>query len=236
MLKVAGGGGGGGVPGAVAYQGTWNASTNTPTLTSSSGTQGHYYVVSTAGSTDLNGITSWSIGDWAIFNGSVWEKVDNTDAVSSVNGQVGSVVLTASSVSAVPDVAIITAGTGMAGGGTLISNVTISLADTTVVAGTYGNASGVAVVVVDAQGRLTSASTVAIDIDYTAVSGLGTIATQDADNVAITGGSIAASGIDFLGLTAASATFASPSLPLSPEGYIEVDIGGVAKKIPYYGV
>lgn len=222
--------------GALNYKGTWNASTNTPTLVSGTGTKGDYYVVSVAGTTTLDGISSWAVSDWAIFNGSYWEKVDNTDAVSSVNGQVGAVVLTAASVSAIPDVAIITAGTGMSGGGALISNVTISLADTTVVAGTYGNASGVAVVVVDAQGRLTSASTVAIDIDYTAVSGLGTLAIQDASAVSILGGSIAASSIDFLGLTAASATFASPSLPLSPEGYIQVNIGGVAKKIPYYGV
>jgi len=76
------------------YQGTWNATTNTPTLTSSVGTQGYYYVVDVAGSTNLNGITDWNIGDWAIFNGSVWQKVDNTDAVTSVNGQVGTVVLT----------------------------------------------------------------------------------------------------------------------------------------------
>jgi hypothetical protein len=80
------------------YQGTWNASTNTPTLTSSVGTQGYYYVVDVAGSTNLNGITDWNIGDWAIFNGSVWQKVDNTDAVTSVNGQVGTVVLTTTNI------------------------------------------------------------------------------------------------------------------------------------------
>jgi len=57
------------------YQGTWNASTNTPTLTSSVGTLGYYYVVSTAGSTNLNGITTWAIGDWAVYNGSAWQKV-----------------------------------------------------------------------------------------------------------------------------------------------------------------
>jgi hypothetical protein len=57
------------------YQGTWNASTNSPTLTSSVGTVGFYYVVSTAGSTNLNGITSWAVGDWAIFQGSTWQKV-----------------------------------------------------------------------------------------------------------------------------------------------------------------
>ena len=105
------------------YQGTWNASTNTPTLTSSAGTKGFYYVVSVAGSTNLNGITDWKVGDWAVFNGSVWEKIDNTDAVTSVNGYTGTVVLTASDVGATPA----TSGTsilyGNGTGGT--SNVTI---------------------------------------------------------------------------------------------------------------
>ena len=80
------------------YQGTWNASTNTPTLTSSVGTKGYYYVVDVAGTTNLNGITDWQIGDWAIFNGSVWQKVDNTDAVTSVNGFTGTVVLTTTNI------------------------------------------------------------------------------------------------------------------------------------------
>ena len=84
------------------YQGAWDASTNSPTLTSSVGTQGYYYVVSVAGTTNLNGITDWQIGDWAIFNGSIWQKVDNTDAVTSVNGYVGTVVLTYSDVGAQP--------------------------------------------------------------------------------------------------------------------------------------
>ena len=90
------------VLGALSYQGTWNASTNTPTLTSSVGTKGYYYVVNVAGSTNLNGITDWVVGDWAVFNGSAWQKVDNTDAVTSVNGYTGTVVLTAADVSAVP--------------------------------------------------------------------------------------------------------------------------------------
>ena len=84
------------------YQGTWNATTNVPTLVSSAGTKGYYYVVATAGTTNLNGITDWQIGDWAVFNGSVWQKIDNTDAVTSVNGYTGVVVLTAADVSAIP--------------------------------------------------------------------------------------------------------------------------------------
>jgi hypothetical protein len=87
-----------GLAGGVTYQGTWNASTNTPTLTSSVGTKGYYYIVDVAGSTNLNGITDWKIGDWAIFNGSTWDKVDNTDAVSSVNGFTGAVSLTTSNI------------------------------------------------------------------------------------------------------------------------------------------
>jgi hypothetical protein len=84
--------------GGVMYEGTWNASTNTPTITSSVGSKGDYYIVATAGSTNINGITSWNIGDWIIFNGSTWDKVDNTDAVSSVNGYTGAVSLVTSDV------------------------------------------------------------------------------------------------------------------------------------------
>ena len=58
------------------YKGTWNASTNTPTLVSSTGTKGDYYVVSVAGSTNLNGETNWGVGDWVVFNNSTWQKVD----------------------------------------------------------------------------------------------------------------------------------------------------------------
>jgi hypothetical protein len=84
------------------YQGAWNANTNTPTLTSSVGTKGYYYVVSVAGTTNLNGITDWQVGDWAVFNGSVWQKIDNTDAVTSVNGYTGAVTLTYTDVGAFP--------------------------------------------------------------------------------------------------------------------------------------
>ena len=58
------------------FQGSWNASTNSPTLASSVGTNGEFYIVSIAGTTDLNGITNWGIGDWAIFNGTVWQRVE----------------------------------------------------------------------------------------------------------------------------------------------------------------
>ena len=84
----------------LSYQGAWNASTNSPTLASGTGTQGYYYIVSVAGTTNLNGVTDWQVGDWAVFSGTVWQKLDQTNTVISVNGQVGAVVLTAANVGA----------------------------------------------------------------------------------------------------------------------------------------
>lgn len=80
--------------GAVSYQGSWNASTNTPTIPSAStSNKGYYYVVSVAGSTAIDTITDWKQGDWIISNGATWEKVDNTDSVVSVAGMTGAVTL-----------------------------------------------------------------------------------------------------------------------------------------------
>ena len=115
-----------GVTGQLNYAGTWNASTNTPTLASGVGTKNTYYVVSFAGSTNLDGITDWQVGDWAIFNGTVWQKIDQTNTVSSVNGQVGAVVLGVANIAgAVPNTVNIIAGTGLIGGGALTGNVTL---------------------------------------------------------------------------------------------------------------
>ena len=126
------------VIGALNYKGTWDAATNDPTLTSSVGTKGDYYVVSVAGNTNLDGTTLWGVGDWAVFNGSIWQKVD-------------------------------------------------------------GGSTG----------------------DFTSIS-VSTLATLG--------------GTNFTSANSATATFATSSLPLVPEGYITVQISGVNKKIPYYDV
>lgn len=98
---------GGAAAGAMIYQGAWNASTNSPALVSATGTKGYFYKVSVAGATNLDGITDWKIGDMVAYNGTAWDKFDNTDQVSSVAGQTGAVVLTKSDVglSAVDNVA-----------------------------------------------------------------------------------------------------------------------------------
>lgn len=71
--------------GALNYKGTWNASTNTPTITSSSGVKGDYYVVSVSGATAIDGISNWGVGDWITFNGSVWQRVEGGADLNGVN-------------------------------------------------------------------------------------------------------------------------------------------------------
>jgi hypothetical protein len=144
----------GSVTGGLSYQGTWNALTNTPTLVSSAGSNGNYYIVDVAGTTNLNGITDWQIGDWAIFNGSVWQKIDQSNLVTSVNGQTGAVTLIYSDVGA-PSVsgtnATGTWGIGITGNAATVTNgvyTTGSYADpswltslaTTKLSGTVSNA------------------------------------------------------------------------------------------------
>lgn len=66
------------------FKGAWNANTNVPFLQSGIGVAGEYYIVSVAGTTNLDGIIDWQIGDWAIFEGAtnMWQKIDNHDIVS----------------------------------------------------------------------------------------------------------------------------------------------------------
>jgi hypothetical protein len=78
------------VLGQLEYKGTWNADTDTPSLPSASTVKGNYYVVSNAGVYET---IDYEIGDWIVSNGTAWEKVDNSDKVSSVNGATGAVVL-----------------------------------------------------------------------------------------------------------------------------------------------
>lgn len=73
------------------YQGTWNATTNTPVLANGTGNPGDVYRVTVAG-TALS--LTFDVGDYVIYNGTTWEKSDTTDAVASVAGRTGNVVLT----------------------------------------------------------------------------------------------------------------------------------------------
>jgi hypothetical protein len=271
------------ITGGLSYQGSWNASTNTPTLVSSVGTNGYYYIVSVAGSTNLDGVTDWQVGDWAIFNGSTWQKIDQTNLVSSVNGQVGVVSIayadiagaiptwnqnttgTAANVTGVVAIANggsgqttasaafnalspITAtgdlilGTGVntasrlpigsngyllssdgttaswqpapAGGVTTFDAGTTGLTPATATTGAIslagtlvvGNGgTGATTLTGYVKGAGTSALTASSTIPNTDISGLGTMSTQNANSVAVTGGTI--NGTTVGATTAAAGTF-----------------------------
>jgi len=264
--------------GALVYQGTWDANANNPTLTSSVGTKGNYYVVSVAGTTTLDGISSWSVGDWAVFNGSVWQKVDGGTSESFVNLTVTGTanIATGNVVNMTSSNVTITGGTenavtytnvtissgnvtvtndnvaysnistalrtqsltgylyGNANTGNVTASTSIPVANVTgavssvtgtspisssggttpaislntsgVTAASYGGAANSATITVDTYGRITAASNTAIAIANTQVSGLGTMSTQNSNNVTITGGNVGANLSTSTAIPVANAT------------------------------
>jgi hypothetical protein len=84
------------LPDPITYRGTYDADTNTPALSNSDlDVSGYLYQVTVAGIVDFGaGPISFEVGDKVVSNGTEWQKWDMTDAVSSVNGLVGPVVLT----------------------------------------------------------------------------------------------------------------------------------------------
>ncbi len=94
------------VQGALNFQGNWDAIINIPGLTSSVGSKGFYYTVSVAGTTALDGISQWLVGDHLAFNGSKWEKFSGAaSVVSTVAGRTGTVVLSGSDIGGLATVA-----------------------------------------------------------------------------------------------------------------------------------
>ena len=88
------------ITGSLKFKGTWNATTNTPELTAGGvgGVSGDFYVVDASGTTSIDGHAIWAIGDWIINNGTNWDRVEQGNTVSSVNGATGNVTLTTDNV------------------------------------------------------------------------------------------------------------------------------------------
>jgi len=55
------------------FEGAWDATSGAPSATPSTG---QFWIVSVAGTTNLSGITNWGIGDWALYDGSAWQRIE----------------------------------------------------------------------------------------------------------------------------------------------------------------
>lgn len=85
------------------YQGVWNASTNTPALANGTGSAGDVYLTSTPGVADFGaGPITFALGDWAVYDGSTWQRSKNSDAVVSVAGKTGIVTLNGTDIQFTP--------------------------------------------------------------------------------------------------------------------------------------
>lgn len=235
------------IQGGLNYQGSWNASTNTPTLVSSTGSKGHYYAVAVPGSTNLDGITDWNTGDLVVYNGTAWEQIDNTDAVTSVNGFTGTVVLDAGDVGAYPD----TNPSGYTNNTGTVTSVAASVPSFLSVAGSPVTTSGTLEITYSGtalpvsnggtgattltgyvKGSGTSALSASSTIPNTDISGLGTMSTQNATTVAITGGAI--NGTTVGASTASTGAFtdftASGSASFTSTGAVKLPVGTAAER------
>lgn len=83
------------------YEGTWNATTNSPTLIDGTGDAGMVYRVNVAGTQDLgSGSHTFVVGDWVVYNGTIWQQTANGDNYNNEMAQdaVGSILTDTSSI------------------------------------------------------------------------------------------------------------------------------------------
>ena len=66
---------------------------DTTAVTGYAANEGIFYICGTGNTHTTNLGVELAVGDWLISTGASWKKVDNTDAVTSVNTKIGAVVL-----------------------------------------------------------------------------------------------------------------------------------------------
>ena len=233
------------VTGALVYQGTWDASSNTPTLASGVGTKGYYYVVSVAGSTNLDGITDWAVNDWAVFNGTVWQKVDNSETVygTMASQNANAVIITGGTINSVTENACTYTNVTISSGNATLTNVNATLTNTanvqlrSLTGYVYANntANATASTTIPNSGLANSTTTLG-NATLTLGSTTTTVGNLTLTNVTISSGSVAINVANVTSNTAASATMSTASLPLVPQGYLYVNLNGTQVKVPYYAV
>jgi hypothetical protein len=86
------------------FKGAWYPTTNSPELLNGTGSVGDFYKAAEDGSFNFgNGSFEFVEGDWVMFAAGVWQRLGSKETVSSVNGKMGAITLTAADVGALPD-------------------------------------------------------------------------------------------------------------------------------------
>ncbi|CAB5217645.1 hypothetical protein UFOVP205_1, partial [uncultured Caudovirales phage] len=172
---------------------------------------GDRVLVKSQSTSSENGIYIASASAWTRSTDmDVWSEVPGAYTVILNGGQANTGwVCTATAtgtigVTAMPWVQFSGTNTYFAGTGLTLAANTFSITNTGVTAASVGSASKTLTATVNAQGQLTALADTNIAISNSQVSGLGTMSTQNANSVAITGGSIDGTAIG--GSTAAAVT------------------------------
>lgn len=149
-----------GIVGGLVFKGVWDASANSPTITSGVGTLGWFYKVGTAGTTTIDGVSLWSLHDLILFDGTAWDKIDGAASeVTTFNTRTGAITLTSSDVTT----ALTFTPENVANKATSFATLNSTLYPTTQAVATY----------VSAQGFLTANQTITLSGD---ISGSGATA------------------------------------------------------------
>jgi len=99
----------------VTYLGTWNAATNTPTLTNGVGDAGDMYICNVAGTVNFGaGPVVFAVGDWVLYGSGTWQKSSGQNGtVTSVGASItgGAIGITGSPITTAGTLAFTFAGT-----------------------------------------------------------------------------------------------------------------------------
>ena len=195
------------VSSSLTYRGGYDASTNTPDLTTSPNSilTGDTYAVTVAGDASGFWVPTLNIGDLVIAN------IDNPATIADWTEVQSNIDVATDTVQGIANFPT--------SGGLSITGGAVSIADTTVAAGTYTNTN----LTVDAQGRITTAASGSaggyVGWNLTGDSGTNASVVNNS-NVTITGGA---------GITTTASTF---NLDIAAAGFAGIAIAGNAGYVP----